>query len=169
MTRASPGVPSRPDGRSREAAALQVIRVPCSHCVRTLTEGVIAAHKTPANEALLRTRTADPLLTMEVQARDWRPRPGPCGHVSPGNLPLSPVPSARACPHVPNPMYPPRIDRSENKQRVCAGSSAVRRGGENPSSGQRPISAEDPQVPHEGALDMASPLDVIALRSLESG
>ena len=66
MTRASPGVPSRPDGRSREAAALQVIRVPCSHCVRTLTEGVIAAHKTPANEALLRTRTADPLLTIET-------------------------------------------------------------------------------------------------------
>jgi len=39
MTRASPAVASRPNGRSREAA-LQVIRMPCSHRVRTVTEGV---------------------------------------------------------------------------------------------------------------------------------
>ena len=45
---------------------------------------------------------------MEVQARDWRPRPGRYGHVSPANRPSSSVRSARACPRVPNPMYPSR-------------------------------------------------------------
>jgi hypothetical protein len=57
-------------------------------------------------QALWRTRTADPLLTMEVQGRYWRARPGTRGHVFPANrafemcLPCPRMP-ARAQPDVP--------------------------------------------------------------------
>ena len=49
-------------------------------------------------QALWRTRTADPLLTMEVQGREARPTAGTRGHEVPAYRHL---PEARARPHLP--------------------------------------------------------------------
>jgi hypothetical protein len=69
-------------------------------------------------EALWRTRTADPLLTMEVPERYGRTRPGTRDHVSPANRP---VVACRPCPRVPAraqagvPVsYPRGVDSLEN-------------------------------------------------------
>jgi hypothetical protein len=48
--------------------------------------------------ALFRTRTGDPLLTMEVSGRYWRARPGTRDHVVPANSRFAPC---RSCPRVP--------------------------------------------------------------------
>jgi hypothetical protein len=48
--------------------------------------------------ALFRTRTGDPLLTMEVWTRYWRARPCTHGHVFPANRNFQ---VCRACPRVP--------------------------------------------------------------------
>ena len=68
-----------------------------------LWRGSFESRKTPANQALFRTRTGDPLLTMEVPRRYWRARPGTRDHVSPANRLFAPC---LACPRVPERAQP---------------------------------------------------------------
>ena len=59
-------------------------------------------------QALFRTRTGDPLLTMEVSERNRRTRPASAGTLFLQIKPLSRGSGARACPRVLNLMYPSR-------------------------------------------------------------
>src|SRR5205823_4671202 len=78
-----------------------------------------------------RTRTVDPLLTMEVPGRYWRTQPGIRDHVFPANrqfemCPQCPRVSARAQADVPV-SYPQRVVCSQNAQRRRASVAVHRR------------------------------------------